>query len=592
MPNPVTHTQALRFIWGYARPHLPMLLAMLFCSLAGTAAVIAQPFFYKAALDAIASEAIPTKATAFFAGKMVLAGIGLVFFMMTVEQLSNVLLGRVECRILRRVHTDAVAKAQRLSSNFHVNAFAGSTARKINRGTDSVETVLDRIWQNFFPAAILTFGFFIVLIYIAPILSYILTGGMLLYVCIAIWLNLILRKYYIATDEQDSRVTGSLVDMLTGNSLVKAFAAEQREDERHRGVLDEWIRRMLKGWNISTAFVLIQFYYLVALEGAVLLTSVWLWYTGVFTAGSFLVVTFYIWQLWARLFEIGRNVRDYLKAMAHTEEMIAIMQSDPGVNDIPHAATLKISSGAIAFDNVGFRYERQSKQVFEGFSLSIAAGEKIALVGHSGGGKSSFVKLLLRLYDVNAGSITIDGQNIASVTQESLRRSVGLVPQDPILFHRTIRENIAYGREGATDAEIRHAAKKAHAAEFIETLPNGYDTLVGERGVKLSGGERQRVAIARAILADAPILVLDEATSSLDSLSETYIQEALSHLMEGRTTIVIAHRLSTIKKVDRIVVIEEGNIAEQGTHEDLLQKEKGVYRHFYELQSGGFLGEE
>ncbi len=310
MDTRVTHTQALHFIWRYVRPYLPTLLFMLILSLLGTAAMVAQPFFYKAALDAIAAETVPSWETAVFAGKMVLGGVAMVLFLLTVEQLSNVLLARVESKVLQRVHSDAVAKAQRLSSGFHVNAFAGSTARKITRGTDSIETVLDRVWQNFFPAIILTIGFFIVLLHIAPVLGVVLTVGMAAYTALSVWLNLILGKYYTATDEQDSLVTGSLVDMLTGNALVKAFAAEEREDKRHASVLAEWVRKLLISWDISTIFVLIQFYFLVALEGAVLLITIWLWYTGVFTAGSFLVITFYIWQLWARLFEIGRHVRD------------------------------------------------------------------------------------------------------------------------------------------------------------------------------------------------------------------------------------------------------------------------------------------
>lgn len=591
MSTTVSHSQALRFIWRYVRRSLPALVLMLALSLSGTAATLAQPFFYKTAVDAIANGHAHDYATAIYAVKMIALGILMVCITLTAEQASNFLLSRIEAPLMVTMHSDVFAKAQRLSSHFHVNEFAGSTARKITRGIDSVETILDRFWQNFLPAIILTIGFFVVLSGFAPVIGIALFIGMILYAIIAIWLNLIMAKYYSWADRQDTRVTGSLVDALMGNSLVKSFAAEQREDKRHGGVVSEWKRRQLIAWSLSTGFVLIQFYYLVALEAIVLLLSVWLWYRGQFTPGSFIVVTFYVWQLWARLFEIGRHLRDYLRAMAHIEEMVEIVERPFAVADKSGAPILKVMEGNVDFDGVTFRYENQNQTVFKDFSLAIKPGEKVALVGHSGGGKSTFVKLLLRLYDIEKGIITIDSQNIADVTQESLRQSIGLVPQDPILFHRSIRENIAYGRVEATDEEIVHAAKLAHAHEFIEKLPKGYHTLVGERGVKLSGGERQRVAIARAILADKPILVLDEATSSLDSLSEMYIQEALEHLMKGRTTIVIAHRLSTIKKVDRIVVIEAGNIVEEGTHADLLAKEGGLYRNFYELQAGGFLGE-
>ena len=270
---------------------------------------------------------------------------------------------------------------------------------------------------------------------------------------------------------------------------------------------------------------------------------------------------------------------------------MGLMHTPLGVSDVAEADQLSVRRGEIQFENVRFHYDKASKAVFQDFSLTVAAGERVALVGHSGGGKSTIVKLLLRLYDLNQGRILIDGQDIAKVTQKSLRRSVALVPQDPILFHRSIAENIAYAKPGATSVDIERVAKLAHAHEFIERLPKKYDTLVGERGVKLSGGERQRIAIARAMLADTPVLILDEATSSLDSLSEGFIQEALARLIQGRTTIVIAHRLSTIKRVDRILVIEVGKIVEEGSHAALLKKKDGLYRNFYELQAGGFIGE-
>jgi ATP-binding cassette subfamily B protein len=382
-----------------------------------------------------------------------------------------------------------------------------------------------------------------------------------------------------------------MVDTIAGNSLVKSFASERKEDARHDAGVAEWQRRQWKSWSISTTVTLVQFLSLIALECVVMLLAVKLWSIGQFTAGGFIVVTYYVLQLWNRLFDIGRNTREFLKARAHCIEMIQIAERPLLVHDAPEAKPLIVKNGEVQLSEVRFQYERATHPIFNDLSITIRPGEKVALVGHSGGGKSTLIKLLLRLYDVNAGEILIDGQNITQVTQESLRRAIALVPQDPILFHRSIAENIAYGKPDATLEEIERAAKLAHAYEFIHVLPQKYDTLVGERGIKLSGGERQRVAIARAILADRPILVLDEATSSLDSLSEQYIQEALGTLMEGRTSIVIAHRLSTIKRADRILVIDHGKITEQGTHEELLQKPHGIYRQLYELQAGGFIGE-
>jgi len=262
----------------------------------------------------------------------------------------------------------------------------------------------------------------------------------------------------------------------------------------------------------------------------------------------------------------------------------------PTILDATNATDLEITKGDVAIDTVSFAHQDNKKKLFDNFSLNVPAGQRVGLVGHSGAGKSTLVSLLMRFADVNHGSISIDGQNIRDVTQESLHQSVAYVPQEPLLFHRSLRENIAYGKPSATDDEIINAARQANAFEFISQLPEGLDTLVGERGVKLSGGQRQRIAIARAILKDAPILILDEATSALDSESEKLIQDSLATLMKGRTSIVIAHRLSTIAKLDRIVVLDQGAVAEDGNHNELLQK-KGIYATLWNHQSGGFIEE-
>tara|TARA_B100000676_G_scaffold310799_1_gene378471 strand:+ start:6959 stop:7888 length:930 start_codon:yes stop_codon:yes gene_type:complete len=246
-------------------------------------------------------------------------------------------------------------------------------------------------------------------------------------------------------------------------------------------------------------------------------------------------------------------------------------------------------NGATSFENVSFKYANQPDPIFSGLSLAIQPGEKVALVGESGSGKSTFVKLLQRLYDVDDGRIVIDDQDVASVTQESLRRAVAIVPQQPILFHRTLHENIAYARPDAPRAVVEAASRQAHSHEFINRLTTGYETLVGERGIKLSGGERQRLAIARAIIADAPVLVLDEARSSLDSITEKYIQDAIAELMHGRTSIIVAHRLSTIRSADRILVFDAGQIVEEGSHADLMSRTGGAYRRLYDMQALGFL---
>jgi ATP-binding cassette subfamily B protein len=271
------------------------------------------------------------------------------------------------------------------------------------------------------------------------------------------------------------------------------------------------------------------------------------------------------------------------------EDMVGFSLVAIDVQDAPHAKSIIVQHGKIDFEKISFAYEKNTPPVFQNFDLHINPKEKVALVGYSGSGKTTITKIIQRLYDVQSGSVKIDGQDIRSVTQESLRKNIALVSQDPLLFHRSLAENIAYGHPNASRKEIEHVARLAHAHEFIAKLPHGYETLVGERGVKLSGGERQRVAIARAMLADCPILILDEATSSLDSESEKFIQEALRHLLVGKTAIIIAHRLSTIKAVDRILVFENGVIIEEGDHAELLKKNSGIYKKLYELQSEGFV---
>jgi len=589
--TPATHREVLRFIWHYVRRHRAILIWLAICLTLQIALELWQPFFYKEAVDTIATHGAGDRESLRFAMLMVLGGVAVALGHNTFHEIGNRMLSWVETRVMTRAHADVFAHVQRLSTQFHVNSFAGGTSRKIGRGADAIENILDHIWFNFLPLILEVIGFMIVLSLYAPLIGVTIIIGMAVFIPSSIAINLYHAKFHIWTNEQDTRVTASLVDAITGNPTVKAFGAENLEDERHGTVLRELQRRLWQTWRLGQIIGWCHNTLLILLECAVMLLAVWLWYRGEFTAGGFIIVIFYIGRLWGYMRDIGKNVRTYLRAVAHTQEMVGLYQLPLAIMDEPKATVLRVPRGAIAFRDVTFAYEKAGHSVFQNFSLDIEAGEKVALVGHSGGGKSTLVKLLQRLYDVQSGCITIDGQNIAEITQGSLRRSIGLVPQDPILFHRSLAENIAYGHQHASLASIMDAAKKAHAHEFIERLPMGYETLVGERGIKLSGGERQRVAIARAILANTPILILDEATSSLDSMSEKYIQDALEFLIQGRTTIVIAHRLSTIKKVDRILVIEGGCIVEEGNHNALIRKEGGVYRGFYELQAGGFIGE-
>lgn len=329
---------------------------------------------------------------------------------------------------------------------------------------------------------------------------------------------------------------------------------------------------------------------MIVTEIGLLYVTIRLWQAGEVTIGDFALVQAYLIAASHQLWGFNRTIRGIYEAIADASEMVEIMQTPYDVKDPLVPKPLTITNAEVSLTNVLFNFN-ETRTVLPDLSITISGGERVAFVGPSGAGKSTIVKLLLRLHDVTSGAITIDGINIAHVRQQELRSAIGFVPQEPVLFHRTLMDNIRYGRMDATDEEVMSAAKQAHCHEFIDQLPEKYQTYVGERGVKLSGGERQRVAIARAILKNAPILILDEATSSLDSESEQYIQEALEVLMKGKTVIVIAHRLSTIMRMDRIVVIEEGRIIDSGTHRELLSKE-GLYKKLWSIQAGGFLLEE
>jgi ATP-binding cassette subfamily B protein len=320
------------------------------------------------------------------------------------------------------------------------------------------------------------------------------------------------------------------------------------------------------------------------LRGGVIGLVIWLWARGEASPGdvAFVLTSYAVVHGYLR--DVGQHVHNLQRSVNDMEELVAMHEQPYGVPDSKDAAAMAVTAGEIAFERVTFHYGGHAEPLYRDFSLTVRAGEKVGLVGRSGSGKTTFVKLVQRLYDVTAGRIAIDGVDIAAATQASLRAQIAIVQQEPVLFHRSLAENIAYGRPGASLAQIEQAAKLANADGFIARLPKGYATLVGERGVKLSGGERQRVALARAFLADAPILILDEATSSLDSESEALIQQAMERLMEGRTTIVIAHRLSTVRAMDRILVFDRGKVVEEGPHEALLGAENGAYRALFEKQ--------
>jgi len=391
--------------------------------------------------------------------------------------------------------------------------------------------------------------------------------------------------------ELTSKLAGSVADVMGNQLLVRIFGMEKQESQKvnqERLVIEEISRKEI---DIIERESLVRQTFLYIFQIITIVLFVWLGSRGLVSIAG-LVFTFgYINRSTETIFSISGVIRQYEQAFLDAAPITKILQTPATVTDKPKARDIKITKGEVTLQNVTFTYaDELDNLIFENLNLHIKPGERLGLAGHSGGGKTTLTKILLRFADIESGEILIDNQNIADVTQVSLRSQIAYVPQEPYLFHRTLKENIAYAKPNASEKEIIAAAKKAHAWKFIQTLPKGLETIVGERGVKLSGGQRQRIAIARAILKDAPILILDEATSALDSESEKLIQESLEELMKSRTSIVIAHRLSTIQKMDRIIVMEDGKITEEGTHKKLLEH-KGIYAKLWAHQSGGFLDE-
>jgi ATP-binding cassette subfamily B protein len=488
-------------------------------------------------------------------------------------------------RIMSDVARDAFIRVQRFSTDWHANSFAGSTVRKITRGMWALDLLNDTILMALLPSLSVLLGSMILLGSYWPSLGLVVAAGAAIYVPMITWLS----THYIApaarvSNAWDTRVGGTLADAMSCNAVVKSFGAEAREDARLERVINRWRTRVRRTWLRSIHTANAQFAVLLCLRASVIGGSLLLWIAGRASPGdvTYVLTSYYIIHAYLR--DVGMHINNLQRSVNDMEELVAIHDEPIGITDAPDAERIDIGGGRIVFEDVTFHYGGHRAPLYDGLSVDIRAGERVGLVGRSGSGKTTFVKLVQRLYDVGGGRILIDDQDIAKATQHSLRSQIAIVQQDPILFHRTLSENIAYGRPGASMAAIEQAARLANAHEFILRLPNGYGTLVGERGVKLSGGERQRVALARAFLADAPVLILDEATSSLDSESEALIQQAMERLMKGRTSIVIAHRLSTVRSLDRILVFDRGEIVEQGSHAALTARAGGIYRGLFERQ--------
>lgn len=494
---------------------------------------------------------------------------------------------KMQSEVYQRILTNLTQKSMR----FHADHMSGQLVSDATKLYNKVENFWEVIVFTVIPITTTIVAVNIVLAFIIWQYAIILSILSVIVVLSIIKIQSLITDRSRKASEASSKVTAYFADVITNISAVKTFAGEKREKAGHNQTLKNWQKAVRKEmWGVffvSGGFgVLNSILNIVAFVVAILASE-----HHVADLATIYLVISYTLNVVSQLWEVGHATRNYIRIVGDASPMIAMLGEPIEITDPEHPVKIEMRRGSIHFNDVTFRYPDNNQILFDGLNLNIKPGEKIGLVGKSGGGKTTLSKLLLRFMDIESGQIAIDGQDITSVRQADLRKRIAYVPQEPMLFHRSITENIKYGKSDATQAEIEAVAKMAHAHEFIKDLPNGYDTLVGERGVKLSGGQRQRIAIARAMLKNAPILVMDEATSALDSESEALIQDALWKLMENRTAIVIAHRLSTIQQMDRIIVMDEGKIVEEGSHKYLVTK-NGTYANLWNRQSGSFLEEQ
>ena len=581
--NTKINWHVIKFIWPYLLLHKQRVGVALICMLLAKVANVAGPFFLKHVVDALNSDNIAS--TLIIVPIALILAYGLARFSnVLMGEIRDTVFGRVTERAMRRIGLQVFRHIHSLDLDFHLNRRTGGLARDIERGTTGISFLMRFFVFNIFPTVI-------EVIMIAGILFFNYGLGFALIIIIAVILYVTFSviatewrtQYVREANMADSASNTRAIDSLLNYETVKYFTNEEFEAQRYDHELERWEQARRK--NRLSLFTLNGGQALIIATATT--TMVWLAASqvssGAMTIGDFVAVNSYMMILFIPLNFLGFVYREIKGSLANIEKMFDLLDIQPKVKDQHQAPNLALEHGEIIFNNVSFDYQAD-RPILKNLNFTISAGHKVAVVGASGAGKSTLVKLLFRFYDTSAGSITIDGQDIKTVNQHSLRQAIGIVPQDTVLFNDSIFENVRYGQPDASDQEVEEAIKLAHLENFIGQLPKGRDTRVGERGLKLSGGEKQRVAIARTILKRPPILVFDEATSSLDSQSEQAILNAINEISQNHTSLVIAHRLSTIIDADTIIVLDQGEIVEQGSHQQLLEKNEHYAQLWYTQQ--------
>lgn len=584
----VTYKELFGFIWRFMRQQKGVFFWIFFLdAFAWPIDALVWPYILRLVID-VFTQYEGDRLAAWEALKWpVLGAIGLVLYIETASRTMGFLMAQGMPKLSADIRMAMFDHVQRHSPRYFNERFAGTLANKITDMTTQVEQILSELFWPVVPALSMCVLSAVFLWFVNPLFTWMLLLWVLIHLGICLLFTRKCDFYEHRHGEARSTLLGRIVDSFTNNFAVNLFYRFryekkhilhfQKEEQATSCFSKRYVEKMRCVLGLSFFVICI-----LTINGFL----IYLWMHSGITTGEVVQVFNSIWNMSVILWTVGMSFPTLFQCFGVAKQAYSLMQDPEDIADVPGAAALKVDEGRIVFEGVFFQYGE--KVLFENTHVQIRGGEKVGLVGYTGAGKSTFINLILRFFPVKSGKIMIDGQDVSLVTLESLRQQIALIPQDPVLFHRTLWENIAYGKPEAADEDVLKAAKLAHCDEFIRAFSEGYLAKVGERGTKLSGGEKQRIAIARAILVNAPILILDEATSSLDSVTEKYIQDSLEMLMQDRTTLVIAHRLSTLLSMDRILVFDQGKIVEEGSHASLLASD-GLYAKMWKMQVGGFL---